>query len=190
LESDTSQLNRTWHDLPELIGVALQRLAPELTGRVVTVRVGHELPLVWGNAVLLEHVLTNLLENAVKYTPPGSPIVIAADLAPGPKAPALMVTIRDHGPGIAPDELERIFDKFYRGTATSRRVRGSGLGLTICRGILAAHGGAILAANCPDGGAAFTLTLPLEGGAPAAAAVGALVHEEGHVQDTGAHRRG
>jgi two-component system sensor histidine kinase KdpD len=110
------------------------------------------------DAVLIEQVFINLLENAVKYTPPGTPVEISAAGVDG----AVRVDVADRGPGLPPGEELRIFEKFYRvpvATATS----GVGLGLTICRGIITAHGGRIWAENRPGGGAVFRFTLPLSG---------------------------
>jgi len=96
----------------------------------------------------------NLLHNVCNYTPPGSPVEISAKIEEG----WLWLTVADHGPGIPPELLERIFDKFYRvpGTATG----GTGLGLSICRGLVHAHGGELLAQNRPEGGTVFTIQLP------------------------------
>jgi two-component system sensor histidine kinase KdpD len=112
--------------------------------------------------VLIEQVLTNLLENAAKYTPAGSPIEIEGQAVSG----GVEVTVADHGPGIPPADLERVFDKFHR-LAGDAHVPGTGLGLAICRAILAAHGGRIWAENRPDGGARFRFFLPAAGAPPA-----------------------
>ena len=104
-------------------------------------------------------VLTNLLENAARYTPPFSPIEITAQVVDG----EMMVSIADRGPGIPQFDLERVFDKFYRvlSTARKKKVTGSGLGLAVCLGLVEAHGGRIWAENRADGGAVFRFTLPL-----------------------------
>jgi two-component system sensor histidine kinase KdpD len=107
---------------------------------------------------LMEQVLVNLLDNACSYTPPGAPIEIRSEY----EEKSLLISITDRGPGIPEEDLERIFDKFYRvpGTATG----GTGLGLSICRGLVEAHGGALTAENAPIGGARFMIFLPI--GAP------------------------
>lgn len=166
IEAGTTELSCSWHELPELIGAALQRLATQLSDRQVTVTLEPDPPFIWVNAVLLEHVLINLLENAVKYTPPRSPISIDVTCSSDVLSPSLAVTIRDYGPGIAEEELDAIFAMFYRGKGVSQHLRGSGLGLTICRGIMNAHGGRIEVRNCQDGGAAFTLILPVVASQP------------------------
>jgi two-component system sensor histidine kinase KdpD len=105
--------------------------------------------------VLIERVLANLLENAVKYTPEGSDIDIGAK----PCSDHVMITMDDHGPGLPPGKEEAIFEKFERGNKESA-TPGVGLGLAICRAIVQAHGGAISGANRAGGGARFTITLP------------------------------
>jgi len=116
--------------------------------------------------VLIDQVLTNLLENAVKNTPAGTGVELRA----WSDGSSVTVEIADHGPGLAPGDEARVFDKFYRSAAGSSR--GAGLGLTICRAIVEAHGGRIWAQNRPDGGAAFRFTLPLEGTPPRVEAEG------------------
>jgi two-component system sensor histidine kinase KdpD len=119
-----------------------------------------DLPLVLIDSVLIEQVLVNLLENAIKFTPSGSPI----DLAAWAEGQKVIVEVADRGPGLPPGEEERIFDKFYRVQPTDSG--GVGLGLTICRAIVEAHGGRIWAANRAGGGAVFYFTLPLVGEPP------------------------
>lgn len=155
VESGALQIQREWQPLEEPLGVALIRLGDRLKGREV--KVG-ELPLVPGDPVLLEQVFLNLLENAVKYTPAGSPIEISATS----EGHLVRVAIADRGPGIAPGESDRVFEKFYR-SAGAPPGGGVGLGLTISRGIVSAHGGRIWAENRSGGGAVFQFTLPLTG---------------------------
>jgi len=106
--------------------------------------------------VLFGQVLWNLLENAAKYTPPGTPVDLAAFEEEG----AVIIEVRDRGPGIPPGEEERIFEKFYRGNAS--RVSGAGLGLPICRAIVQAHRGTIQALPRSGGGAIFQIRLPIQ----------------------------
>jgi two-component system sensor histidine kinase KdpD len=115
-----------------------------------------DLPLVNADDVLLGQVLVNLIENATKYSPPASAIEIAAQAVAG----AVQLEVRDRGPGFAPGEEKRLFEKFYRGQ--SEGVRGAGLGLAICRAIVVAHRGSIEALHRPGGGAIFRIRLPLE----------------------------
>ncbi|HEU5467302.1 MAG TPA: sensor histidine kinase KdpD [Gemmatimonadales bacterium] len=155
VESGALRIQREWQPLEEPLGVALIRLGDRLKGREV--KVG-DLPLVPGDPVLLEQVFLNLIENAVKYTPPGSPIDISATS----DGHVVRVAVADRGPGIAPGDAERVFEKFYR-SAGAPAGGGVGLGLTICRGIVTAHGGRIWVENRPGGGAIFQFTLPLSG---------------------------
>jgi two-component system sensor histidine kinase KdpD len=115
-----------------------------------------DLPLVCFDAVLIERVLANLLENAAKYTPPGSRILIEAAV----RGTQLEVAVADNGPGLAPGSEETVFEKFTRGR-TESATPGMGLGLAICRAIVEAHRGRIQAHNEPQGGVRFTFFLPL-----------------------------
>jgi len=124
-----------------------------------------DLPWVLADAVLIEQVLENLLENAVKYTPPGTPITLSAQA----RERELEVTVADRGPGLTPGDEKRVFEKFYRGRAEGSQS-GVGLGLTICRAIVEAHGGRIWTERNPEGGAVFRFALPLEGTPPSAMA--------------------
>jgi len=161
LESGALQLRREPHPMEEVIGAALGRVGKRLAGRRVTTRVPPDLPLVAMDDVLIEQVLVNLLDNALKYTPPASPIEIISTATDR----SVTVEIADHGPGLPAGEEDKIFEKFYR--ARPSGSRGAGLGLAICRGIVRAHGGRIWAQNLPGGGVAFLFTLPL-GETPAA----------------------
>lgn len=155
LESGALQLRKEWHPLEEVIGAALSRLGKRLGGRRVTTRVPPNLPLVAIDDVLIEQVLVNLLDNALKYTPPGSPIDILATATDR----AVTVEVADRGPGLPAGEEDKVFEKFHRGRPSGDR--GAGLGLAICRGIVQAHGGRIWAQNLPGAGVAFLFTLPL-----------------------------
>ncbi len=161
LESGALRVRKEWHSLEEVIGAALVRLEAALGDRPVRVRVPEDLPLAPLDDVLFEQVVWNLVENAHKQAPPGTEIEIAASIRGG----ALVVEVADRGPGLAPGEERRVFEKFYRGRHAGTRP-GFGLGLAICRGIVEAHGGTIEAANRPGGGALFTVCLPLEGEPP------------------------
>ncbi|HEX7587122.1 MAG TPA: ATP-binding protein, partial [Anaerolineae bacterium] len=156
LESGAVQVEKEWHALEEIVGAALARLDDRLGEHPVTTHIAADLPLVPLGSILIEQVLVNLLENAVKYTPAGSPIEISANIIDR----SIVVRVADRGPGIPSGDEERIFDKFYRARPNGG---GVGLGLTVCRGILAVHGGRIWARNREGGGAIFEFTLPLEG---------------------------
>jgi two-component system sensor histidine kinase KdpD len=161
VESGALEVQKEWQPLEEVVGVALIRLEDRLRGHPVQVNLPPDLPLVPLDGVLMEQVFVNLLENAVKYTPPATPIEIAATAADG----VVRVDVADRGPGLPPGEESRIFDKFYRAQGTPTQG-GIGLGLTICRGIITAHGGRIWAENRPGGGALFRFTLPVTGAPP------------------------
>jgi two-component system sensor histidine kinase KdpD len=155
LEAGAVQLNKEWHPLDEVVGAALARLEGSLRDRTVNTMFPADLPLVLVDGVLLEQVVINLVENAEKYGPPGSTI----DLSASASDHEVIVEVADRGPGIPIGEEIRIFDKFYRGKLA--REGGVGLGLTICRGIVEAHGGRIWAENRLGGGALFRFAIPL-----------------------------
>jgi two-component system, OmpR family, sensor histidine kinase KdpD len=161
VESGALQVQKEWQPLEEPVGVALIRLESRLGEHPVQVHLPPDLPLVPLDGVLIEQVFINLLENAVKYTPPGTPIEISATKTDG----LVRVDVADRGPGLPPGEETRIFDKFHRAPG-STGASGVGLGLTICRGIITAHGGRIWAENRAGGGAVFHFTLPLAGPSP------------------------
>jgi two-component system sensor histidine kinase KdpD len=165
LESGAVTVRKEWLPLEEVVGAALTRLERPLRDRTVTTDLPSDLPLVAVDDVLIEQVLVNLIENAVKYTPPDTPVAIAARAGERD----ITVEVADRGPGIPAGEEERIFEKFQR-LEPEARPGGVGLGLAICRGIVAAHGGRIWAENRPGGGAAFRFTLPREGTPPEMAA--------------------
>lgn len=160
LESGRIQVKREWQPLEEVLGSALGRMEQALAGHPVTTRLEDDLPLAPFDGVLIEQVLINLLDNAAKHTPSATPIVLSVSAAPG----ALTVRVADGGPGVAPGEEERIFERFHR--AAGAVGGGSGLGLAVCQGIVQAHGGRIWAANRPEGGLEIGFTLPIEGEAP------------------------
>jgi two-component system sensor histidine kinase KdpD len=157
LQAGGVTLNRQWHSVEELVGSALQQESSLLARHKVEVQLPADLPLVRIDAVLLERVLCNLLENAAKYTPPGTVVEIGARTADD----KVEVWVADNGPGLQPGSEERIFGKFVRGDKESA-TPGVGLGLSICRAIVEAHGGSIQAGSRPGGGARFAFTLPLE----------------------------
>ncbi len=159
LEAGAWQPRKDWCDLLEIAGTALDRL-PETEAARVQVSADPALPLVLADYTQIALIVINLLENAVKYTPPGTPIVLKAEFRPA----EVLLTIRDYGFGLQPGEEARLFQRFYRGqTHQNSTIHGTGLGLALCRAIAEAHGGRIWAANAPAGqppGAVFTLTLP------------------------------
>jgi two-component system sensor histidine kinase KdpD len=161
-ESGGVELRRDLYPLEEIVGTVLQRMEPQLVGRTVSTDLSENLPLVFVDDVLFGQVLWNLLENAAKYTPPGTPLELGAF----EQETAVIIEVRDRGPGVPPGEEERIFEKFYR--AKSGHVRGAGLGLPICRAIVQAHHGTIQALPREGGGTTFRIRLPLESRATSA----------------------
>jgi two-component system, OmpR family, sensor histidine kinase KdpD len=155
LQSGEFKLNAEWHVLEEVIGCALAQLDSQLRDRPVHISIPADLPLVKIDALLLERVFLNLLENTAKHTPAGTPIDISCRI----EGKNLEVEVADRGPGLPAGQEERIFEKFFQ--VWPSRTRGAGLGLTICRSVIEAHGGRIRAANRPEGGAAFHFSLPL-----------------------------
>jgi len=158
LESGALTPNMEWVDLQDLIGSAIARLTPSLAGHRVLVRVEPGLPLLRLDFVLMEQVLVNLLENAMKHTPPGKTIQLGVLR----RDEQLVVEVADEGEGIPPGDLDHIFEKFYRAQGSDRQRSGTGLGLSICRGIVEAHGGSITA-SLPDRGpgVVFRIGLPV-----------------------------
>lgn len=156
IQSGEVKLNLQWQPLEEVVGSALRACRPQLEQHRLQTRLARDLPLIRFDAVLLERVLCNLIENASKYTSPGSCLIIAAEV----KEQFLEITFSDNGPGLPRGMEEAVFEKFTRGEKESAKP-GVGLGLAICRAIVEAHGGNISAARPPNGGAAFIFTLPL-----------------------------
>jgi two-component system sensor histidine kinase KdpD len=158
LEAGGIALDRQPVDVGEVVGTALQRSAPVLGGHRVAVDIDPDLPMLELDAVLLEQVLVNLLDNAARYAPPGSTVTLEGRR----RGDAVALTVADEGPGLAPGDVAHVFEKFYRGAdAGDRRRAGTGLGLAICRGFVEALGGMIAAANRTDRpGAVFSVTFP------------------------------
>ncbi len=180
LQSGKLVAHKEWQMVEEVIGSALTRLDKALAGREVKTHVPADLPLVPFDAVMIEQVLINLLENALKYTPTASPISVSAWVAqrgviPGMDHNAIIVEVADHGTGLKPGDELRVFEKFYRGNqadSTGAAPNGTGLGLAIAHGIITAHGGRIWAENRPGGGASFKFALPITGEQPSLVAGG------------------
>ncbi len=155
LESGVVEPRREWVPLVEVVGSAMNRLESSLGGREVTIDIPDAVPLLSIDPLLVQQLFVNLLENAAKYTPPGTEIEVRARREGG----TLVVDVADRGPGMTPGEEERVFERFHR--AARPGVRGVGLGLPIARAIAQAHGGRLTASNRPGGGALFRLTLPV-----------------------------
>jgi two-component system sensor histidine kinase KdpD len=155
LQAGKIQLNRQWQPLEEIVGSALMATAAPLAAHSVSAVLPDDLPLIEIDAVLIERVLCNLLENAAKFTPAGTHIRISAAV----RGSEVDVWVDDSGPGFPKGREEAIFEKFERGARESA-TPGVGLGLAICRAIVAAHGGSIHAENRAGGGARFVFSLP------------------------------
>jgi two-component system sensor histidine kinase KdpD len=164
IESGEVKLNLEWQPLEEVVGAALSAAGNMLKQHRIAVHLPRDLPLVRIDALLIERVLVNLLENASKYTPPGSTVSLSAQIV----GDRLSFSVSDNGPGLPLGREEAVFQKFTRGERESA-TPGVGLGLAICRAIVESHQGKITAANRPEGGAVFTFTLPL--GTPPVAAL-------------------
>ncbi|MGH7523039.1 MAG: DUF4118 domain-containing protein [Gemmatimonadales bacterium] len=164
LETGTLAVHRSWQPLEESLGVALIRLDARLRSHPVEINLAPDLPLVSVDEVLLEQVFLNLLDNAAKYTPPGTPLSVSAWL----EHFVVVVEVADRGPGIPEGEEAAVFRKFHRAPIGAGQTvpAGSGLGLTIVEGIIKAHGGRIWVERRTGGGAAFRFTLPLDAAPP------------------------
>jgi two-component system sensor histidine kinase KdpD len=156
IEGGALRPQKDWYDVDELVADVTSRLAPRTVDHPLTTKVEPDLPSLRFDYIEIAQVLTNLIENAVKYTPAGTPIVVAARQVPG----AIEISVHDDGPGIPPETQRRLFDKFYRAYAASH-VPGTGIGLAIARGLVEAHGGGISVASSPERGTTFRFTLPL-----------------------------
>ncbi|MDB5036255.1 MAG: osmosensitive channel signal transduction histidine kinase [Chlorobi bacterium] len=164
LESGELRLNREWMEVNDLIGSAVGRLERPLGNHKLTLEVEAGLPLIRLDFVLLEQVFVNLLDNAVRYSATGTGIQVRAYR----NGESIVIDVTDEGRGVPPEDLERIFDKFYRVRHGDRQTAGTGLGLTICKGIVEEHGGTIraLLPGISGAGTTFRVELPIEQGAP------------------------
>jgi two-component system sensor histidine kinase KdpD len=156
IQNGEVQLNLQWQTLEEVVGSSLRLCRQQLGARKIVTHLPRDLPLLRFDAMLIERVLCNLLENASKYTPADSHVTISAEVAGN----FANISVFDNGPGLPVGREESLFEKFTRGEKESSTT-GVGLGLAICRAIVEAHGGMIRAGKSPEGGAAFIFTLPL-----------------------------
>ena len=157
LEAGAMRINREACDIQDVSGSALDEFGSRLEGRSVTVDIPDELPLVQMDFVLIERVLVNVIDNALKYSPPESPIEIRVHVA----GAFVELAVADRGIGIPPEDLTRVFDKFYR-VQRPDSVNGAGLGLSISKGIIDTHGGFMVAENRSGGGTIITMALPFK----------------------------
>lgn len=156
LETGMMKLNLQKHDPRDLVSSVLRNLEEDLLNHKVLIDTGDDLPMIDIDFMLMEQALVNLVYNAVSYTAQGSEIRIGLSV----KDDSFILSVSDNGPGLDPDEIPLLFDKFHRGAKSS--PGGTGLGLSICKGIVEAHNGSVTAENNTYGGAKFTITLPPE----------------------------
>jgi two-component system sensor histidine kinase KdpD len=155
LESGALKLHKELQCIKEVINTSLYNLAKQIGKRVINVHIPPEFPKIYFEPVLLEQVFIQLLDNAIKYSPPESPI----DIKISSDKDNALVKVENQGEGLTVEEMKKVFDRFYRGRTSKV---GMGLGLTICQSIIKAHGGLIWAENREGGGVIFCFTLPLK----------------------------
>lgn len=158
IETNAIDPELEWVSVEEIVEAAAQQAERALSGHHLEVDPGTEKALVRLDPRLTSAALAHLLENAGQYSPPGSTIRVAVSLS----SDELTMAVRDEGPGISPEDLVHLFQRFYRGAAARQQRFGTGMGLAITRGLLAAEKGRVWAENCAEGGAVFTLAVPVE----------------------------
>ncbi|MCX6072052.1 MAG: ATP-binding protein, partial [Chloroflexi bacterium] len=156
LESGLLKIRRDWIDVPDVVSMAVRQTTDLLARHRLTVDLAPDLPLLRADFVLLQQALANLLHNAAMHTPPGTRVLVRAHR----DGANLLLVVEDSGPGLPKEDPERVFEKFYR--APGAASGGTGLGLSIVRGLVEAHGGTVHAENKPEGGARFSIRLPLD----------------------------
>jgi two-component system sensor histidine kinase KdpD len=157
IQAGSLVLQRAWYDLGALVDDVLGRLRAVISHHGLTVSIAEELPPVFLDYILIDEVLANLVENAAKYSPQGSEIMIRVTV----HGDEVRLEVADRGPGIPPEALPRLFEPFYRVRREGRTPRGTGLGLAVTKGLVEAHGGRIWAKNREGGGVTFQFSLPL-----------------------------
>jgi K+-sensing histidine kinase KdpD len=166
IEAGSMRLDDQAVDLVEVMNLAALRLSPLFVDATLDVQIDPTLPLLDGDPMLLDEVISNLLENAARYAPSGTSVSVELTSTEGP---TVLLRVRDHGPGIDPQHAEQAFQPFWRGPDS----RSSGLGLAIVRAIVEAHHGTITLSPTPGGGATFDIHLPARDDAPIEQEVGA-----------------
>ena len=159
IEGGKFRLNRGIHSPSALASAAIRQMKSLTEGREIKIAVADDLPPVWVDADLVQMVITHLLDNALKYSPSGTAIMIGAHS----RENHVVICVTDQGPGISEEEQSRIFEKFYRGKA-ERNLKGSGMGLAIAREIMSAHGEEIWVASRSGKGSEFCFSLPIAPG--------------------------
>jgi two-component system, OmpR family, sensor histidine kinase KdpD len=158
IETNALTAELEWVQPAEIIEAAVRQVQPALARRQVEIHASGDQNLVRLDPRLTSAALAHLLENAGQYSPPGSSITVGVALT----GVELRITVRDRGPGIAPNDLDHVFERFYRAASARDKRFGTGMGLAITRGLLTAEGGHVSAANHPGGGAIFTIAVPVE----------------------------
>ncbi len=156
LETHAVKLEKELYALDEIITLSMVTLSKQLKKKTIHIKLPNDLPKIRFDKTLIQAVFINLIDNAIKFTPPETPIDISAIV----EKDNVLISVEDRGPGIVLDEVNKLFEKFYRGRMLTSE-HGLGLGLAICHSIVKAHGGEIWAENRAGGGAAFRFTLPL-----------------------------
>ena len=156
LEAGALKVTREACDAEDLVGSALGQMEERLVGRDVKVSIDGKTPMISVDFVLMVHVISNLMDNALKYSAPGSPLEVVARR----EGEEVWISVLDQGIGIPTEDLEKVFDKFYR-VQRPEQVTGTGLGLAICRGIVEAHGGRMWAEQRDGKGTRMTIALPM-----------------------------
>jgi two-component system sensor histidine kinase KdpD len=154
LESGMLRLKKSSNDVFDLVSVVADAMRRQSRDHPLSIRVDEDVPLVALDFILMTQVLTNILVNAARHTPPGTPVEISVER----KGRGVRITIADAGPGVPPEELPHLFERFFRGSRAA--VGGVGLGLSICKGIVEAHGGKVTAYLNRKGGLSVSIFLP------------------------------
>src|SRR6185503_14149877 len=155
-ESGKLHLSRTPQEIPELVGETLKQ-SSSLNGKPVETQYAKELPKIDVDAELFVVALKQLVDNAAKYSPPETPVKIAADAS----SDSIWIRVHNQGPGLSENERAKVFERFYRSPETSREIAGTGIGLTIARDIVKAHGGFMDVESGPGMGTEFSIRLPI-----------------------------
>jgi two-component system sensor histidine kinase KdpD len=158
IETHAIAVEPEWVQPTEIVEAAVRKAGQAVRGRPLLIEGGADRMFVRIDPRLTTVAVAQLLENAAHYSPPGTPINVRSSVLSG----ELTITVQDRGPGIPPQDVPRLFESFYRGANARQHVAGTGMGLAIARGLLAAQGGRVEGRNAPEGGAVFTIAAPAE----------------------------